>query len=105
HADHPVLPPRAGGRRRTDGARARAADARHAGRPRCRRAHSHAVRPPGGGAPVTPILEVADVGKTFAIPTVHRDTLRAHVLDLFRPRRTRALRVLDGVSFAIEPGE
>jgi ABC-2 type transport system ATP-binding protein len=54
---------------------------------------------------VTAVLEVDNVGKTFAIPTVHRDTVRAHVLDLFRPRPTRALRVLDGVSFAIEPGE
>ena len=51
------------------------------------------------------ILEVNGIAKTFAIPTVHRDTLRAHVLDLFRPRPVRDLRVLDGVSFAVEPGE
>ena len=52
-----------------------------------------------------PILEVDAVSKTFQIPTVHRDTVRAHVLDLFRPRPVRALRVLDGISFAVEPGE
>jgi ABC-2 type transport system ATP-binding protein len=54
---------------------------------------------------VTPILEVREVGKTFEVPAVRRDTLRAHVLDLFRPRPVRALRVLDGISFAVEPGE
>jgi len=54
---------------------------------------------------VTPILEVDAVSKTFRIPTVHRDTVRAHVLDLFRPRPSRPLRVLDGVSFAVRPGE
>ena len=52
-----------------------------------------------------PILEVDAVSKTFQIPTVHRDTVRAHVLDLFRPRPSRPLRVLDGVSFSVQPGE
>ena len=52
-----------------------------------------------------PILEVSAVSKTFRNPTVHRYTVRAHVLDLFRARPTRALRVLDGISFSVEPGE
>ena len=52
-----------------------------------------------------PILSVADVAKTFRIPEVHRNTVRQHALALFRPRRFRELRVLDGVSFEIEAGE
>jgi ABC-2 type transport system ATP-binding protein len=52
-----------------------------------------------------PILEVDAVSKTFQIPTVHRDTVRAHVLDLFRPRPSRPLRVLDRVSFTVQRGE
>ena len=54
---------------------------------------------------MTPIVEVHEVGKTFAIPTVRRDTVREHVFDLFRPRPVRALRVLDSITFAVEPGE
>ena len=52
-----------------------------------------------------PILELDGISKTFRIPTVHRDTVRAHALDLFRPRPTRPLRVLDGISLAVHRGE
>ena len=51
------------------------------------------------------VLEVQSVSKTFRIPDVHRTTVREHVLALFRPRRFRTLRVLDGVSFDVRKGE
>jgi ABC-type polysaccharide/polyol phosphate transport system ATPase subunit len=51
------------------------------------------------------IVEVRSITKSFAIPDVRRDTIRQHVLDLFRPRHWRELRVLDGVSFELQPGE
>jgi len=51
------------------------------------------------------ILSVENVAKTFRIPEVHRNTVRQHALALFRPRRFRDLRVLDGVSFEVKAGE
>lgn len=51
------------------------------------------------------IIEVHSVLKSFTIPDARRDTVRQHVVDLFRPRRWRELRVLDGVSFQVQPGE
>jgi ABC-type polysaccharide/polyol phosphate transport system ATPase subunit len=51
------------------------------------------------------VIEVADLAKSFRIPTARRDTVREHVLALFRPRHFQTLRALDGVSFAVEPGE
>ena len=51
------------------------------------------------------IIEVAGVAKTFRIPSVRRDTVREHVFGLLRPRSFESLDVLDGVSFAVEPGE
>jgi ABC-type polysaccharide/polyol phosphate transport system ATPase subunit len=51
------------------------------------------------------VLEVRDVAKTFRIPDVHRATVRDHALALFRPRRFRDLRVLDGVTFQLAKGE
>jgi ABC-2 type transport system ATP-binding protein len=51
------------------------------------------------------IITVDSVRKAFRIPDVHRDTVRDHALALFRPRRFRELRVLDGVSFDVQPGE
>jgi ABC-type polysaccharide/polyol phosphate transport system ATPase subunit len=51
------------------------------------------------------VLEVRGVSKTFRIPDAHRDTVRAHALALFRPRRFRDLRVLDGVSLELGKGE
>jgi len=54
---------------------------------------------------MTPIVEVRGVSKTFKIPSVRRDTVREHVLDLFRPRPQERLRVLDDVSFQLGHGE
>ncbi len=51
------------------------------------------------------IVEVSRVSKSFSIPSVRRDTVREHVLDLFRPHPVQELRVLDAVSFAVERGE
>lgn len=51
------------------------------------------------------IIEVEGVSKTFRIPKVRRETVREHVFDLFRPRPAENLRVLDSVSFSVEPGE
>ena len=51
------------------------------------------------------VLEVRRVRKTFQIPDAHRDTVRAHALALFRPRRFRDLRVLDDVSLELGKGE
>lgn len=51
------------------------------------------------------IIEVRGVAKQFRIPRVRRETVREHVLDLFRPRPYETLRVLESVSFAIARGE
>lgn len=50
-------------------------------------------------------IEVEDVGKSFYIPAVRRDTIREHVLAAFWPRRFQELKVLDGVSFELKQGE
>jgi len=50
-------------------------------------------------------IEVREVGKSFLIPDVRRDTVREHALALLRPRRFRRLEVLRGVSFVLEKGE
>jgi len=54
---------------------------------------------------MAPLLEIQGVTKTFQIPAIRRRTVREHALDLFRPGHYQSLRVLDGVSFAVEPGE
>ena len=54
---------------------------------------------------MTPVVEVRGVSKTFAIPTVRRDTLREHALDLFRRRGSERLTVLEAVSFELRRGE
>jgi ABC-type polysaccharide/polyol phosphate transport system ATPase subunit len=51
------------------------------------------------------ILAAKQICKSFLIPSVRRDTVREHLFGLFRPRRLEPLRVLDGVSFTIAPGE
>lgn len=53
----------------------------------------------------SPVIEVSEVGKSFAIPSVRRTTMREHVLALFRRRRFHLLKVLDGVSFQLGRGE
>lgn len=51
------------------------------------------------------IIEVHSVSKSFRIPSVRRDTVREHVMDLFRARPFELLRILDGVSFELRQGE
>ncbi len=51
------------------------------------------------------VIEVREVAKQFRIPSVRRETVREHVLDLFRPRPAETLRVLDSVTFSIARGE
>ena len=51
------------------------------------------------------LVEVRDLSKSFRIPLRRRDTIREHVLDLFRPRPTGELKVLDGLSFDLRQGE
>jgi len=45
------------------------------------------------------------VAKSFRIPAVRRDTVREHVLDLFRRRPHETLRVLEDVSFELRHRE
>jgi ABC-type polysaccharide/polyol phosphate transport system ATPase subunit len=51
------------------------------------------------------IIEVEAVSKTFSVPSVRRDTIREHVLDLFRPRQADLLPILQRVSFTVQRGE
>ena len=51
------------------------------------------------------VLEAIGVSKSFRIPDDPRNTVRQHAMALFRPRRFRELRVLDGVDLALQPGE
>jgi ABC-2 type transport system ATP-binding protein len=51
------------------------------------------------------LLEADALTKTFRIPHVARNTVRQHALAFFRSRTFRNLRVLDNVSFALQPGE
>jgi ABC-2 type transport system ATP-binding protein len=52
-----------------------------------------------------PLIEVDAVSKAFRIPSVHRQTIREHLLGMFEPRRFQSLQVLDGVSVEIRRGE
>ncbi len=51
------------------------------------------------------LVQVRGVAKSFLIPSVHRQTLREHLLGVFEPRRFERLQVLDDVTFDLEPGE
>lgn len=51
------------------------------------------------------LIEVVSVSKSFSIPQVRRETVREHVLDLFRPRPVEKIRILDDVSFTVAQGE
>src|SRR5262245_6149654 len=51
------------------------------------------------------IVEVQGVSKAFLVPSVRRNTVREHVLDLFRPRPVDRLHVLRNISFTVRPGE
>jgi ABC-2 type transport system ATP-binding protein len=52
-----------------------------------------------------PVLELSGVFKSFTIPSSRRETLREHVLDLFRARPHERLDVLKNVSFDLQPGQ
>lgn len=51
------------------------------------------------------LIDVDAVSKAFWIPSVHRETVREHLLALLEPRRFQRLQVLDGVSFDVRRGE
>jgi len=52
-----------------------------------------------------PLITVDNVAKSFMIPSVHRQTIREHLLGILEPRNFQQLDVLKGVSFAVERGE
>jgi lipopolysaccharide transport system ATP-binding protein len=51
------------------------------------------------------VIEVQGVSKSFRIPSVHRSTVREHVLGILEPRHFERLQVLDDVSFEVKRGE
>lgn len=51
------------------------------------------------------MLDACGIAKSFEIPSARRDTVRAHAIDLFRPRPTEKLQVLTDVSFTLRAGE
>ncbi len=51
------------------------------------------------------IVDIHRVAKSFTIPTARRETVREHVLDLFRSRPGERLRVLDEITFELRRGE
>ena len=51
------------------------------------------------------VIEVHGVSKTFRIPSVHRSTVREHMLGILEPRHFERLQVLDDVSFEVKRGE
>ena len=51
------------------------------------------------------VIEVHSVSKAFRIPSVHRSTVREHVLGILEPRKFERLQVLDDVSFEVRRGE
>jgi ABC-type polysaccharide/polyol phosphate transport system ATPase subunit len=51
------------------------------------------------------LIEVDKVSKSFAIPSVRRETVREHFFGVLEPRRFERLTVLDEVSFELYPGE
>jgi ABC-type polysaccharide/polyol phosphate transport system ATPase subunit len=52
-----------------------------------------------------PLVEVANVSKTFLIPGTRRTTIREQFFGALLPRRAEHLRVLDRVNLALVPGE
>jgi ABC-2 type transport system ATP-binding protein len=51
------------------------------------------------------VIEVSGVSKSFTIPSVRRNTVREHALDLFRRRPKERLQVLRDVNFRLRQGE
>jgi ABC-2 type transport system ATP-binding protein len=52
-----------------------------------------------------PVVSARGIAKRFTIPSVRRDTIREHAIDLFRRRPRETLTVLDGVSLDLRLGE
>jgi ABC-type polysaccharide/polyol phosphate transport system ATPase subunit len=52
-----------------------------------------------------PLIEALRVSKSFRIPAFRRETVREHVLGLFRPPPSETLRVLREVSLEVRRGE
>src|SRR5262249_22326690 len=80
----------------------------HRGRPRPVNWHRDlpALRAASGRIPLgyrcmPSIIDVENVSKMFYVPSVRRDTVREHVLDLFRPRPVGTFVVLDDISFSV----
>jgi ABC-type polysaccharide/polyol phosphate transport system ATPase subunit len=53
----------------------------------------------------TAVIELDSVSKAFRIPSVHRETIREHLLGVLEPRQFQRLQVLDGVSLDVRRGE
>jgi ABC-type polysaccharide/polyol phosphate transport system ATPase subunit len=53
----------------------------------------------------SPVIEAREVFKSFKMPSVRRETVREHVLGLFRPPRVETLKVLQQVSLEVRRGE
>jgi ABC-2 type transport system ATP-binding protein len=51
------------------------------------------------------LIDVDGVSKAFMIPSVHRETVREHLLGLLEPRRFQRLQVLEDVRFQVNRGE
>jgi ABC-type polysaccharide/polyol phosphate transport system ATPase subunit len=51
------------------------------------------------------VIEACDLAKSFWMPSAKRETIREHVLHLFRRRSFERLNVLQSVSFEIRRGE
>ena len=51
------------------------------------------------------VIEIHGVSKSFTIPSVRRETVREHALDLFRRRPKERLHVLRDVSLELKRGE
>src|SRR5436305_205470 len=51
------------------------------------------------------LIEVDAVSKSFMIPSVHRATIREHLLGILEPRRFEKLQVLNGVAFDVKRGD
>jgi ABC-2 type transport system ATP-binding protein len=51
------------------------------------------------------VIELQDVSKGFRIPSVHRNTIREHLLGALERRRFQQLQVLDGVTLDVGRGE
>jgi ABC-type polysaccharide/polyol phosphate transport system ATPase subunit/SAM-dependent methyltransferase len=56
-------------------------------------------------APPDWAIDVQSVSKAFRIPSVRRQTIREHALDMFRRRPAERLTVLNDVSFRVARGE